>query len=74
MRQSARQCSATGLLSGRFGSFLVFFFFLFRGGEGGVWGDREGGGRFFIENPRGGRGRDGREGVCREFGGMGGGG
>ena len=42
-------------------------------GESGATG--RGGGRFFIENPRrggglpgeGGRGRGGREGVCREF-------
>ena len=54
----------------------IFYFFLIRGGEGGVQGHREGrGGRFFIENPRrgglvgeGGRGGEGREGVCREFG------
>ena len=29
-----------------------FFFFQLRGGEGGVRGDRAGGGWFFIENPR----------------------
>ena len=33
-------------------TFRIIFFFLLRGGEGGVRGDREGGGRFFIENPR----------------------
>ena len=40
-------------------------------GEGGVRGDMMGGGRFLIENPRGGGisrpGRGGREGVCREL-------
>ena len=60
------------------------FYFLFGSGEGkgesGTTG-REGG-LFFIENPRrgggflgrGGRGRGGREGACREFGGIIGGG
>ena len=33
-----------------------FFFFSLGGGEGGVRGDREGGLRFFIENPRRGGG------------------
>ena len=60
------------MLGGRFGYFL---FFSARGGEGGVRGDREAGGRFF-ENPRGGGVYQegvggGREGVCRECGGGG---
>ena len=57
-----------------------FLFFLLGGGEGGVWGDRGGGGFvIFIEIPggggrcpkQGGEGRGGREGVCGEFGGKG---
>ena len=67
--------SITSILGGRFGYFL---FSLLGGGEGGVQGDREGVGRFLVENPRGGgclpgRGewQGGREGVCREFGGGG---
>ena len=50
-------------------------FFLVGGGEGGVRGDREGGGRFFLLKAQkggvsheGGGGRGGREGVRREFG------
>ena len=62
-------------LGGRFGYFL---FFLLRGEEGGVRGEREGGGSAFsLKIPggggvpgEGGRGRGGREGVCREFGGI----
>ena len=52
-----------------------YIFFLLGGGEGEVRGDREGGGRVFIETPRRGvsreGGRGGREGVCGEFGGGG---
>ena len=64
------------MLGGRFGYFL---FFLLEGGEGGVRGHWEGGGRLLIENPRRGGGVSwvgegggvrGLEGVC---GGMGGG-
>ena len=54
-------------------TFRIFFiFFLLGEGEPGVRGLREGGGRFFIENPRKGgvsrRGSRGREGVCGELG------
>ena len=58
----------------------IFYFFLLGGGEGGVWVDREGGGRFFFllkipgrggGSPGQGGGQGGREGVCRIFGGGG---
>ena len=56
----------------------IFYFFLLGGGEGGVRGEREGGGRFFIENPggvsqEGGRG-GGAPGGCLPAGNLRGGG
>ena len=73
--------SASGrFLGGRFGYFL---FFLLRGGEGGVRGDREGGGvGFLLKIPGGGvsqRGWEGArgpggclQGIWRNWGGGGG--
>ena len=56
------------MLGGRFGYFLVFF--SGRGEEGGVRGEREGGGSvFFFENPRRGGGSQERVGGARGPGG-----
>ena len=58
----------------------IFYFCLLGGGQGGVWGDREGGGSVFLLkipggggdlSKNGGGGRGGREGVCGKFGGRG---